>query len=132
MTRGPLPGGDLEYAVLRVLVDRGTASVREVFEVVGGPNGLVYTTVAKVVDRLFAKKLVTREATAGRAFLYSAHISAEALERTRAKHVLSRLLGAEPVPAIASLVDAIEARDPELLDELARLVSARRKARRGA
>ncbi len=35
----------------------------------------------------------------------------------------------EPLPVIASLVDAIEARDPELLDPLARLVSAMGRGR---
>jgi predicted transcriptional regulator len=129
--RRALPGGELEYAVLRALHERGSASVREVYDAIGEPNGLVYTTVAKVMDRLLAKRLVARK-RAGRAFVYVARISSADLERGRASRMLDGLLGPEPYPAIASLVDAVEARDPHLLDELARLVNARRRSRRGA
>jgi predicted transcriptional regulator len=125
-----LPGGELEYAVLRALVDRGTASVRDIYEDVGEPQGLVYTTVAKVMDRLLAKGLVSRRRL-GKAFVYSPRVSSGALERRRAEDMLERLLGTEPQPAIACLVEAVEALNPDLLDELARRVNARRRARRG-
>ena len=69
-----LPGGDLEYAVLAKLWDLGTASARDIYEYIGEPAGLVYTTTAKVLDRLHAKGLVTRELN-GKAFTYRAKIS---------------------------------------------------------
>jgi hypothetical protein len=52
MKRLRLPGGDLEYAVLAKLWEIGTASAREIHGHVGEPNGLVYSTTAKVLDRL--------------------------------------------------------------------------------
>jgi predicted transcriptional regulator len=61
MKQIPLPGGDLEYAVLAKLWEIGTASARDVHSQVGEPNGLVYTTTAKVLDRLHDKGLVSRE-----------------------------------------------------------------------
>jgi predicted transcriptional regulator len=131
MAHVAIPAGDLEYKVLRTIVDAGEVSIRDVYDAIGAPQGLVYTTIAKVVDRLLAKRLLSRRTRAG-AYLYSARLSGEKLERRRATDMLRRLLGNEPQPAIASLVDAVEDIDPDLLDELARLVSARRRARRGA
>jgi predicted transcriptional regulator len=126
----PLPGGELEYAVLAALWKLGRASAREIHEQVGEPNGLVYTTTAKVLDRLHAKKLVEREPV-GKAFLYRAKRKRDAVERERARSMLATLLGSEPRPAIAALVDAVSDIDPELLDELAKAVKARRRSRRG-
>lgn len=132
MTRSiALPGGELEYAVIGALWDLGVASAREIHARVGEPAGLVYTTVATVLDRLHAKGLVTRERV-GKAFRYRPKVKRETLERARAKAVLDRLLGSEPRPAMATLVDAFESKDPGLLDELARLVEARRRSRRGS
>jgi predicted transcriptional regulator len=132
MTRSlSLPGGDLEYAILTAVWDRGTISGREVHTRIGAPRGLVYTTVAKVLDRLRAKGLVTRRRV-GRVFVYTASVPRERIEHARASDTLRRLLGPEPEPAIATLVDAIETIDPELVDELSRQISARRRSRHGS
>jgi predicted transcriptional regulator len=130
MTRLAIPTGDLEYKVLRAVADAGEASIREVYDAVGAPQGFVYTTIAKIVERLVAKRLLVRR-TRENGHVYAARLSGEKLERARAADMLRRLLGDTPEPAIASLVEAVEDIDPHLLDELARLVSARRRARRG-
>lgn len=124
------PGGELEQAVLAVVWERGTATIREIYERVGAPNGLVYTTVAKVVDRLVAKGLLARSA-AGRAFTYRARIRRETVDRAQLTATLDRIFAVgDAAPAMATLVDAIEAVNPELLDELSKLVQARRKRRK--
>lgn len=132
MARIPaMPGGELEYAVLAAVWDAGAASAPDVHAAVGVPRGLAYTTVAKVLDRLRAKRLLARRRV-GKAFVYTARVRREPLDRARAGDVLRRLLGPEPVPAIATLVDAIESIDPDLITELSRQVSARRRSRRGS
>ena len=132
MKRSPtLPGGDLEYAILGALWDLGRASVREVHARVGEPAGLVYTTTATVLDRLHKKELVARKRV-GNVYTYRATVERSQLERARHSHVLRRLLGSEPRPAIANLVEAVESIDPDLLEELARAVAARRKDRHGS
>ncbi len=129
MTSKPrLPGDGLEYAVLSTLWDLGSASVRDIHARVGEPADLVYTTIAKVLDRLYAKRLVSR-VRAGRSFVYEPTVTKEVIERARAERAV-RMLGKEPRPALAALVEAVESSDPELLDELADLVAARRRARR--
>jgi predicted transcriptional regulator len=127
----PLPGGELEYAVMAALWDLGAASARELHERVGAPTGLVYTTVAKVLDRLHAKGLVSRSMR-GNAFVYRAKLAREVVERARTRDVVGRLFGHDPAPAIAPLVEALEDIDPNLLDELAQEVEARRRSRRGS
>jgi predicted transcriptional regulator len=124
-----LPGGKLEYAVLVALWENGPLSAPELHERVGVPLDLVYTTTAKVLDRLHRKGLVERQ-PAGKTFRYAAAVERPATERARARLLLDSVLGDAPRPAIAALVDAMTSIDPELLDELARVVEARRRSRR--
>jgi predicted transcriptional regulator len=125
-----LPGGDLEYAILTKLWELGSASVRDLHVQVGEPQGLVYTTTAKVLDRLHGKGLVSRERK-GSAFIYHPRAARAQVEAARARNFLTRLLGPGPRLAVASLVDAVEALDPSLVDELAQIIAARRRAQDG-
>src|SRR5215469_4537929 len=125
-----LPGGDLEYAVLAKLWELGSATARDIHTQVGEPAKLVYTTTAKVLDRLHAKHLVGRERK-GMAFIYRPRAARAAVEAARARAFLTRLLGPTPRSAAATLVDAVESLDPKLLDELAEAIAARRRSRHG-
>jgi predicted transcriptional regulator len=126
-----LPGGELEYAVLFSVCELGAASAREVHLQVGAAAGLAYTTIAKVLERLQAKGLVTRKRK-GMAFVYRPRIARRVIEFARARVSLSKLLGPAPRPAVATLVEAMESLDPGLLDELERAVAARRRPRDGS
>lgn len=130
MTTFSLPADELEYAVLAKLWELGAASVRELHEQLGEPAGRVYTTTAKVIDRLRGKGLIQRQRR-GNAFVYRPKVERPEVENARAKQAVSRLLGATPRAAVAALVDAVDAFDPKLLDELERAVSARRRLKRG-
>lgn len=130
MKQIPLPGGDLEYAILAKLWELGTASARDIHGYVGEPAGLVYTTTAKVLDRLHDKGLVAR-VRKGKAFSYRAKIARDVVERARARTALSRLLGSRPHAAVAALVEAVESLDPDLLGELEKAVAARRRSQHG-
>lgn len=127
MPKRSLPGRDLEYAVMSYLWDHGPSTPREVYERLGRSAGLVYTTIAKVLDRLVEKELVARE-PADRSFKYRCRVRRQTVDRAR----VSALLAPEPRAAFVGLVDAVEAVDPRLLDDLARIVAARRKQRRGS
>jgi predicted transcriptional regulator len=126
--RPPAPGGKLEHAVLVALWDGGALSAPEIHERVGVPLDLAYTTTAKVLDRLHRKGLVERRPQ-GKTFVYGAVAERPATERARVGKLLDAILGQAPRPAIATIVDAVEAIDPELLDELARAVEMRRRSR---
>ena len=133
MTQFRLPSDDLEYDILGKLWELGVGSVRELHEQLGQRDGLVYTTTAKVVDRLREKGLIERQPR-GRAFIYRPRVAREEVENARARKAVDRLFGAAPAPhaAVAALVDAVDAVDPKLLDELERIVIARRRSKDGA
>ena len=124
------PADELEYAVLAKLWELGAASVRELHELLGEPAGRVYTTTAKVIDRLRSKGLIRRQRR-GKAFVYRPRVARAEVESARAKQAVSGLLGTAPRAAAAALVDAFDAFDPRLLDELERAVNARRRLKRG-
>jgi BlaI family transcriptional regulator, penicillinase repressor len=126
-----LPADELEYHVLAELWRLGTASVRELHERLGAPRGLVYTTIAKVVDRLREKGLIRRQPQ-GNAFLYEPRVAPEVVERERARKVIVSLVSRAPRAAVAALVEALDSVDRQLLGELERAVAAHRRAKHGA
>ncbi len=126
-----LPGGALERALLAALWARGEASARDLYERVGAPRGIVYTTVAKVLDRLVDKGMVRRRRS-GRSYTYRAAIRREETQRAMARGLIEQLADGGPRPAVAALVGALEDVSPELLDELAAELAARRRRRHGA
>lgn len=132
MTQFRLPSDDLEYDALATLWDLGAASVRELHDRLGRKReGLSYATTAKVVERLREKGLIERHLS-GYLFIYRPGVAREEVEGARARKAVSRLFGAAPHAAVAALVEAVDEVDPKLLDELERLVIARRRAKVGA
>lgn len=126
-----VPGGELERTLLAALWARGEATARELYEDIGGPERIVYTTVAKVLDRLVDKGMVRRR-RAGRAYAYRAVAQQDATQRAMARGLIEKLADGGPRPAIAALVGALEDVSPDLLDELAAELKARRRRRHGA
>lgn len=126
--KSPIPGGKLEYAVLVAVWDGGTTTIRQLHDRVGAPLGLVYTTTARVLDRLCAKGLVTRE-KAGKIVQYKAATARKEVERARLSKTLSSVLAEGPRPALATLVEVIDEIDPDLLDELTRTINVLRRSR---
>jgi BlaI family penicillinase repressor len=126
--RKPLPGGDLERALLTELWSRREATARELHDAIGEPRGTVYTTVAKVLDRLVEKRIVRRQRN-GRVYVYKAIAQRAQTQRAMARTLIRQLVGDDPQPAVAALVGALEDVSPELLDQLAVELAAR-KARR--
>jgi len=107
----------------------GAVTVRELHERVGVPLGLVYTTTARVLDRLHAKQLVER-VKEGRAFRYRATVFRHDIERARLTRTLSSVLVGGTRPALATLVEVMEEIRPGLVDELMATIDAIRRSRR--
>lgn len=120
-----LPSDDLEYAILAALWELRVASVRDLHGRLGVPAGHVYTTTAKVVDRLREKGLIARRREGG-AFVYSPAVERREVELARARQLVGRFLGPGPHAAVAALVEAVDEIDPKLLEELERAIRQKR------
>ena len=120
--------GIREQQVIDVVWRRGSATVRDVQRDL--PERPAYTTVMTTLDRLYRKGLLTRT-KASRMFVYSAAQSRQELETSVAAEIIADLLSGDvatpPQPLLSNFVDAVGNRDRELLDELERLVRAKRE-----
>lgn len=128
--RAQLPGlasmfGTLELRVLEALWRRPAgASVRDLR--VEFPAA-AYTTLMTTMDRLHRKGVLDRQ-KAGRAFVYRPRYSREEMETGAAARTVGSLLGqGNAQPILSCLVDAVSEHDARLLDELERLVQAKRR-----
>jgi len=121
--------GPLEERLLESLWRRGNGTVRELIET--DCQDLAYTTVMTTLDRLFKKDLLARR-TEGRAFRYNPRFSREDLQREAAGMAFRELLSASSAPTLplSYLVEIVSEQDAELLDDLTRLVEAKRRALR--
>jgi predicted transcriptional regulator len=119
--------GALELRVMEALWRRPAgASVRELQ---GDFPNAAYTTVMTTMERLHRKGVLDREKS-GRAFVYRARYSREEMETGAAARAVGSLLGnGNAQPILSWLVDAVSEQDTRLLDELERLVQAKRRER---
>jgi len=112
--------------LLTTLWERGDGTVRDLIE--SGFDDLAYTTVMTTLDRLFKKNLLTRKVE-GRAFRYQPRVTREQLHREEAREALRQLLDSSPATALplSCLVEILTERDAQLLDDLGKLVEAKRR-----
>ena len=108
--------GDLEGAVLDALWERGPLTTPAVYEAVGRPRELAYTTILTVLQRLTKKGLVTRKED-GKAHTYSPAWERDEYNRRRA-----HALAAEVVPlgaaGMAAFLAEAERLDPDVVATL--------------
>ena len=122
--------GPLEVRLLRLLWQRGSATVRELCD--DGSFELAYTTLMTTLDRLHKKGLLSRSAE-GRAFRYAPRQTEQefngAIVRNAIRHLLGSVGGAS-VP-LSFLVEAVSEHDHKLLDELEREIERKRRELEG-
>jgi predicted transcriptional regulator len=118
--------GPLEQRLLEALWARRNATVRELRE--DGHDDLAYTTLMTTLDRLFKKKVLTRQAE-GRAFRYAPRYTREELHREAAGDAFRRLLDASSGASLplSYLVEILTEHDAHLLDDLWQLVESKRR-----
>jgi predicted transcriptional regulator len=122
------PLGPLEQRLLEALWNRGHATVRDLVDPDGPCHDLAYTTVMTTLDRLFKKNLLSRTAE-GRAFRYSPRFTCEQLHREVAGEAFRQLVVSSPAASLplSYLVEIVTGQDARLLDDLQRVVEAKRR-----
>jgi len=122
--------GDQELALLRFVAEQGPISVGEAAARFGVPRGLARSTVLTVMERLRAKKRLTRKRV-GSVYLYSSREGTDALLNGVVHSFVEKSLSGSVSPFVAYLSDVERVSESELV-ELERLVKRlRSKPREG-
>jgi predicted transcriptional regulator len=112
---------DAELAVLKVLWERGRATIREIADrLYPGGAAAQYATVQKLLERLETKGCVRRR-PAGRAHVYAARVDREELIARRLRDTADKLCEGSLTPVLTQLVSASRL-SPEELATLRALV----------
>ena len=117
--------GELE--ILAVLWERGSATVREVYEAISATRPMVYTGVLKLMQIMADKKLVIRDETA-RAHVYRAAVAKDETERRFVRELSQRLFAGS---AAQLALRALEM-DPASKEEVAEIRKLLARKRQGA
>ena len=104
---------DAELAILGVLWDRSSATVREVFEVLSKHRRVGYTTVLKLMQIMTAKGLVQRDQEQ-RSHIYRAAVQQEVTQRQLLADLLDRAFGGSAQKLIMGALSARNASREEL------------------
>jgi BlaI family penicillinase repressor len=116
---------EVELELLRVLWDKGSATVREMFEVVSQHRALGYTSVLKMLQIMTEKGLVERT-EAGKAHIYRAAASQEATQSQMLRDLSERLFaGSAAQMAMHAL--SMQPASAEELEEIRRIIKQKKE-----
>lgn len=118
--------GALEQEVMKVLWKTPGLCGREVFEELSKSRKIAVTTVLTVLERL-AKKGLVRKVKGESVYAFEPVQSEEELAGAISKEVFRGVLDLGSGSALASFVDMVASKDPEELERLAHLISAKKK-----
>lgn len=110
---------DGELRLMRVLWDRGRATVGEVVDGLNGPRKPAYNTVLTLLRILEEKGYVTHEKP-GRAFVFVPVISRGQARRSAVRLLLNRFFDDSPAALVLNLLeqDGIDQRELQRVHEL--------------
>jgi len=119
--------GDLQLRIMKVLWASGEATVADVHKALGEAGGLAYTTIATMLRKMEARRLV-KHRLAERSFVYRAAVEAEAVTRGMADHLLERLFEGSLADMVRHLLSNREVSREEL-SKLEQLIAERKRTR---
>lgn len=91
--------GWLEADVLRVVWDRGEATVRDVYEQLRAERSIAYTTVMSVLRNLSLKGLLDQD-TSRAAYVYRPRVTDEQVARGILDALVDKVMGGNTAPLI--------------------------------
>jgi len=118
---------DAELAILRVLWERGPATVRQVHESLADDRETGYTTTLKLMQIMAEKGLVTRNESS-RTHVYTAMVSRDRTQRQLVNDLIDRAFGGSATALVMQALSAQPASEQEL-GEIRRLIDDYRKTR---
>lgn len=117
--------GALQLAILRVLWDRGEASVAEVHQALHREHRLALTTIATMLKKMEAKDLVDHRVD-GRIFIYRATHDRAAVERSMVAEFVGRAFLGDPLALVNHLIAEGEL-DPSEIRKFKDAIARKRK-----
>ncbi len=123
---------DLQIALLRVLWDRGEATVAEMAEALRPARDLAPTTIATLLSRL-EKRGVVSHTVQGRQYVYRARVSESDVRRSMVSGLTDMLFGGDVAALMSHLLAAGSVRPGDLEKVRALIAEAEgRKGKRGS
>ena len=98
---------DLQIAIMRVLWERGQASVAEICDALRPERPLALTTVATLLSRLEKRGVVSHE-TRARQFIYQALVTEADVRRTMVSELTERLFDGDVTELMSHLLTGRE------------------------
>jgi len=98
---------ELQLAILRLLWERGEATVADIWEALYAERGLAQTTVATLVTRLQRRGIVARR-TRDRQFVYRATITESDVQHSMVSELTERLFAGDPAALVSHLISATD------------------------
>ena len=123
--RGTGRVGNLQLQILKVLWAVGPSTVADVHAALPAGADLAYTTVATMLRKMEARRLVRHRAQ-GRKFIYEAAVPERDVTADLAGDVLDRAFEGRLADMVHHLLDTREVSAADL-DQLSRLIAARRR-----
>ncbi len=117
--------GDLQLKILKVLWARPDATVADVQQFVEGGAALAYTTIATMLRKMEARRLVSHREE-GRSFVYRACVGEAEVSRRLTDHLVDRLFEGSLAEAVSHLLTTREVSREELR-ELEKVIAAHKK-----
>jgi predicted transcriptional regulator len=117
--------GELETAVMEHLWNTDSGDAKSVHHKVGTRRGISLNTIQSTLERLFRKKLLSREKV-GHAYIYSAAIQRGELMTRLINEVVNTLSDGKSDYMLSAFVDFAARTDESSLDRLEQLIAQRR------
>lgn len=97
----------LQLAILRVIWDKGEATVQDIWEALHAERGLAQTTVATMLSRLERRGVVTRRAQS-RQYHYRATVTQEEVQHSMVGELTERLFDGDVTQLVQHLLNGAD------------------------
>ena len=119
---------ELQLAILRLLWERGEATVADIWEALHPERGLAQTTLATLLSRLERKGVVTHR-TQSRQFFYRALVTAEEVQHSMVSELTATLFEGD-VPSLVNHLLTAQDVSPGDLKRIREMLADAPKARK--
>jgi len=100
---------ELQLAILRVIWDKGEATVQDIWEALHADRGLAQTTVATMLSRLERRGVVTRRAPAqSRQYHYRAAVTEREVQHSMVGELTQRLFDGDVTQLVQHLLNGAD------------------------